>query len=178
MQLKKSMNKFGDNTFNGYVDKAWLDHNDHMNLGYYLIVFDRGTSGFYSRLNIGLSGKSTPDDSSKNTKFESMFTVEARVIYSKELLLDEQFHIETRILGYDHNKVHYMHWMIEDRTNEVCAINELIAVNVSMDTRKAVSFKANILSGLLALAKEHHNYPVPDQAGGMVRQIGYPTSLE
>lgn len=165
-----SMNMFGDVTYNGVVNNTWMDHNDHMNLGYYLIVFDKGTESLFTQLGIGSSGQAK--------WAESMFTLETRVIYSKELRRDERFRIETRILGYDHNKIHYMHWMINDEDGDVCAINELLSVNVNMNSRRSTPFRDESLQQLSILSQRHKACPAPEEAGGSIRRIGFPLIAE
>ncbi len=165
-----SMSGFGDITFKARIEESWLDHNHHMNLGYFLIVFDHGTGGLYRRLGIG--------ETRRIEIGETLFTLEARVIYLKELCLDDEFRIETRILGYDHNKIYYMHWMIDEKNGEVCAINELMGINVDITSRKSAPFNDETLSKLAALSREHEVYPIPEEAGGAMRQLGFPGLTE
>ncbi len=160
------MRERGEITYRGHIIGDWLDHNRHMNLGFYLVVFDNGTGGLYENLVIG--------EATRGTIGHSMFTLEARVIYLKELFIDDNIRIETRILGYDHNKIHYMHWMINEQNDEICAINELMGINVDINTRKSISFSDDTLSRLAILSTEHHNYPMPEEAGCSIRQIGFP----
>ena len=35
------------------VDDAWIDYNGHMNMAYYLLIFDRCLDFVYDQLNIG-----------------------------------------------------------------------------------------------------------------------------
>src|SRR5690242_2796218 len=39
--------------FRGKVEPAWIDYNGHMNVGYYVVAFDKGTDGLLDRLGLG-----------------------------------------------------------------------------------------------------------------------------
>lgn len=160
------MNKYGDITYRGSVKSEWLDHNNHMNSGYYLVLFDYGAEALYRRLEVGAA--------SREKIGQSIFALEARVKYKSELRCDDSFHLQTRLLGYDHNKLHYMQWVISDSSEEMCAINEFIVVNVDMKTRKSIPFLPETLKKLAYLADEHKKYGVSTEAGSSIKQIGFP----
>src|ERR1039458_5036664 len=60
----------------------WLDYNGHMNVAYFMLVFDHGTDAFYPLIGLGKpyrqrTGKST-------------FAVESHITYQRELSVNEE----------------------------------------------------------------------------------------
>ena len=158
---------FGEFTYKDHVRTEWLDDNGHMNLGYYLILFDASTEVLFTEAGIG-SGTPTPDR-------HSVFTLEAHMSYHNELLLGEAFYCRTRLLGYDHNKLRYAHWMFKEQGDELCATNELLSLNVDLATRRACPFNLAARKNLAKISKRHRGLgPLPDSLGATIRDIGFP----
>ena len=59
------------------VRPEWIDHNQHMNLGYYLVVFDFATDEFFRW--VGL------DQAHRQARQVTTFCLEAHVTYHREL---------------------------------------------------------------------------------------------
>ena len=61
------------------VEEAWIDYNGHMNVAYYIVLFDRGLDDAFDAIGIG------GDYRAREGK--SFFTVESHVSYLRELTL-------------------------------------------------------------------------------------------
>jgi acyl-CoA thioester hydrolase len=156
--------QYGELSYQGHIDKQWLDGNGHMNLGYYMVVFDSATGWLFGELGIGWQNRKAAE--------HSMFTLEAHITYSKELVLNQPFYIESRLIGFDHNKVQYIHWMFDSDTGEVCATNELLSLGTDMATRRSATFSAKTTKRLKTVADRHRQFPIPeDTIGRSVRQL-------
>ena len=161
------MSGYGEKTFEGRVEQAWLDHNGHMNVGYYVVVFDKGTDGLFEFLGVG--------ERAMEEHGETIFVLEAHVTYHKELILNQAFYIETRLLGHDHNKLQYIHWMYDKATGDLVATNECLCLNVDVNNRRTKRFREESLQRLVAFAERRKDMPLPpDAAGRAVRQLGFP----
>ena len=87
----------------------WLDYNGHMNVAYFMLVFDHGTDAFYPLIGLGKpyrqrTGKST-------------FAVESHITYQRELSVNEEVKVTTQLLGFDAKRIHYFHtmWHVEKK---------------------------------------------------------------
>jgi len=70
--------------FDGYRDVVrpeWIDHNQHMNMGYYLVVFDFATDEFLRW--VGL------DEAYRAAHAVTTFCLEAHVTYHREVRRDD-----------------------------------------------------------------------------------------
>lgn len=153
-------------TFSGCVEEAWIDLNQHMNMGYYLVVFDLATANFYRDLNIG--GVCHLEDG------HTIFSIESRICYRKELRLGEAFVIHSQLLGYDHNKVHYLHKMLTADDLELVAMNECMSINVDERSRKSTAFNDASVAGLRRARFEDEGLEMDPWVGQSLRQIQWP----
>ena len=153
-------------TYRGTVDEAWIDLNHHMNMGYYLVVFDLATSEFYHQLNIG--------GASHLESGHTIFSIETRICYRKELRLAQAFTVQSQLLGFDHNKVHYLHTMLTAGSHEVVALNECMAINVDEKTRRSTKFNQASSDGLRRAQTTDQQLEVDSWVGQGMRQIAWP----
>src|ERR1700677_4780428 len=83
------------------VRPEWIDSNGHMNLAYYVVVFDLATDRLYATLGIG--------DAYREATGRSCFTDETHTIYEREVRVGERLLVHTWLLGSDANRLHYFH---------------------------------------------------------------------
>jgi len=143
------------------VRPEWIDHNQHMNVGYYLVVFDYATDEFMSW--VGL------DAAHRAARAITTFCLEAHVTYHREVREGDPLRFTTHLLGHDEKRLHYIHAMFHAEDGWLAATNELMSLHVSRATRRAVAMAPEILARLAAIQRAHDALPRPPQAG---RAIG------
>lgn len=121
-----------DNAFSTVVKPEWIDHNGHMNVGYFVVAFDEATDNIYESWGIG---ESYPDASGC-----SVFTLGMNVDYLAELFEGDRIAIDTLLIDVDHKRIHYLHRMKHAETGKVAAYNECLCMNVDLTTRKSTAF--------------------------------------
>jgi len=137
--------------FDVYRDRVrpeWIDHNGHMNMGYYLVVFDLATDEFFRW--VGL------DDAHRRARGVTTFSLETHVTYQREVGEGEMWHAEA---GY------------------LAATNELMSLHVSLETRRAAPMAPEVLDRLGAILASHEKLPLPAQAGRSIGLEKRPTAL-
>ena len=77
----------------GEVLPEWIDYNGHMNLAYYIVLFDYATDALFDAIGIGRQYK---DSTNHGT-----FAVESHILYERELLQGERVRVSTQLLGAD-----------------------------------------------------------------------------
>jgi acyl-CoA thioester hydrolase len=144
------------------VKPEWIDHNGHMNMGFYLVAFDCiATNQFYHSMNIGVShiqglGKTT-------------FTLGANIDFIREVLAGDQLRFTSQLMDYDHKRLHYIHRMYHDTKGYLAATNECLGMYIDIDTRRSTTFNQEQMTRFeqeLALGKQH---PTPGEFG---RKLG------
>jgi acyl-CoA thioester hydrolase len=146
-----------------YTDRVrpeWIDENDHMNVAYYMLAFDRATDVFVERLGIGADYMASTGCSA--------FTVEAHICYLHELLEGEPLHISVQLLAHDAKRVHYVLFMHHADDGYLAATGEFMMLSVDLKTRRATPYPDDTLDRLGELMTTHADIPVPEQVGRVI----------
>jgi acyl-CoA thioester hydrolase len=114
------------------VRPEWIDSNGHMNLAYYVVVFDLATDKLYACLGIG--------DAYREATGNSCFTAETHTLYEREVLLGERLRVHTWLLGVDAKRLHYFHELFHADSGERSAVQELMALHIDMRVRRVTPF--------------------------------------
>lgn len=147
--------------FRAVVLPEWIDDNRHLNMGYYVVVFDQATDAFLAHIGLG------PAD--RERMGVTTFTLESHVCYLRELLETAPLRFTTRLLGFDPKRIHYVHEMWHGGEGYLAATNELMSLHVSRATRRAAPMAEEVLVRLEEVMRRHEGLPVPSQVG---RRIG------
>lgn len=142
------------------VRPEWIDHNQHMNMGYYLVVFDFATDAFLAW--VGL------DAGHRRDKRVTTFCLEAHITYHREVRVGAPLRFATRLLAHDDKRIHYFHEMYHATEHYLAATNELMSLHVSHDTRRAAAMAPEILTRLDEIQRAHDVLPRPPQVGRVI----------
>jgi len=146
------------------VRPEWIDHNGHMNMGYYLVVFDLATDEFFRWVGLG--------EAHRQTHNITTFCLEAHVTYHREVRRDDPLRFTTLLLGHDPKRIHYIHAMYHATEGYLASTNELMSLHVDLATRRGAPMDAAVLARLAAIQAAHDKVERPPQAG---RRIGLAT---
>src|SRR2546421_4606638 len=150
--------------FDRYRDRVrpeWIDGNGHMNVGYYLVVFDYATDEFLAW--VGLDGRHRQEHR------VTTFCLEAHVTYHREVRSGAPLRFTTLLLGHDAKRIHYFHAMYHATEGYLASTNELMSLHVDLGTRRGAPMAPEITARLAAIQAAHDKIERPPQAG---RRIG------
>lgn len=138
----------------------WLDYNGHMNVAYFVLIFDNGTNVFYPLIGLGQpyrerTGKST-------------YAVETHITYQKELGVNEEVLVTTQLLGFDDKRIHYFHTMLHAETRVQMATLEQLALHVNLTTRRVEPMPEASMQLLEEMWETHRNLPKPKEMGSVM----------
>ena len=114
------------------VIKEWTDYNGHLNVAFYVRIFDIAADVMLDNFNMGgISAK-------KNKK--TTFVAEMHTIYKQEVRLGEE--VETHLTYIDHDKkrIHYRLSMFHKEKKYLAATNEVLSLYVDLSQRKVIEF--------------------------------------
>jgi acyl-CoA thioester hydrolase len=164
-----------DDDFDGPFDRyrdivraEWIDHNRHMNMGYYLVVFDLATDAFLAWAGLGADHRRTHD--------VTTFCLEAHVTYHREVRAADPLRFTTQLLGHDAKRLHYVHTMWHAEAGYLAATNELVSLHVSGVTRRGAPMAVAVLERLARIQAAHDRLPVPVQVGRRMGLGARPTT--
>jgi acyl-CoA thioester hydrolase len=104
------------------VEREWVDYNGHMNVAYYVLVFDRGTDGLLDRLGLGAAYHAATR--------RTIYVAEAHVSYLSEAKEGEELVVESLLVAADAKRLRLFHRMRRSRGGLVIAENELLCLHV------------------------------------------------
>ena len=114
------------------VIKEWTDYNGHLNVAFYVHVFDLAADVMLDNFKMG--GVSAKKDK------KTTFVAEMHTIYNQEVRLGEE--VETHVTYIDHDKkrIHYRLSMFHKEKKYLAATNEVLSLYVDLSKRKVVEF--------------------------------------
>jgi acyl-CoA thioester hydrolase len=154
--------------FRTVVRPEWIDHNQHMNMGYYLVVFDLATDAFLDW--VGL------DAAHRREQAITTFTLEGHITYQREVRLDDRLRFETRLIGFDAKRIHYIHEMYHEAEGYLAATNELMSLHVSRETRRGAPMAEAVQQRLAAIKAAHDALPPNPNVGRVIGLTAKPTT--
>jgi len=140
----------------------WVDYNGHMNVAFYVLIFDHGMDAFLEHVGM--------DENLRQATGSSVFVAESHVTYVNEVMEGETVRVSFHIIGHDSKRLHMFLSMYRE-DGELAATTELMILHVNLNNRKVCSFPDHVLDQISSIAKIDAAEPIPDQVG---RQISVP----
>ncbi|MDH3350143.1 MAG: thioesterase family protein [Gammaproteobacteria bacterium] len=145
----------------GRVLPEWIDVNNHMNVAYYVLAFDRGVDALWSRFGI--------TDEHIREYQSSTFAVESHVIYRRELKLDDPFVVTAQVLAFDEKRIHQFQRLYHAGEHFLAATAEWMNLHVDLATRRVAPWPTTILEDIHKVAGAQGEWPYPHEAGRQMR---------
>ena len=115
------------------IVKEWTDYNNHMNLSYYILVFDLGAEVILSKFQMG-------EQAAKTTK-KSTMVVETHTTYNNEVKEGNEVDVYLSHLDHDKKRIHYKLEMYEKNKNVLSATTEVLSLYIDLNVRKVAEFE-------------------------------------
>ena len=116
------------------IIKDWIDYNNHMNVSYYLLIFDKfGADVLNDIFKMG--------EHSAKTTGKSTMIVESNITYNQELKVDEEVNVNLVYFDHDKKRLQYKMEMIHKKKNFLASTIEVLALYVDLNTRKVSEFE-------------------------------------
>ena len=121
------------------IIKDWIDYNNHMNVSYYLLIFDKfGADVLNDTFKMGeLSAKTTG---------KSTMIVESNITYNQELKIDDVVNVNLVYFDHDKKRLQYKMEMVHKEKNFLASTIEILALYVDLNTRKVSEFELDKVS--------------------------------
>ena len=116
------------------IIKEWTDYNGHMNVAYYVLIFDLfGAEILMDKFKMG-------EESAKKTK-KSTMVVESHITYNQEVKEGDE--VDVNLLYFDHDKkrLQYKLEMIHKEKKYVASTIEVLSLYVDLNQRKVAEFE-------------------------------------
>lgn len=124
------------------VRPEMIDYNGHVNVAFYVKLFDEGLDILFEK--IGLS------ENYIRTRNMSFFALEAHVRYLREVHLGDEVQMRLRVLDLDPKRIHYWMELVHAKERWLSATMESISIHMDMATRRPAPFPDDIMGRLEA----------------------------
>ena len=135
---------------NQIIKKEWTDYNNHMNMAYYVLVFDQIWEMILEKFKIG-------EQSAKTTNMSTM-VVETYTTYNNEVKEGDEVEINLTFLDHDKKRLHYKMEMIEKSSKKLSATLEMLSLYIDLNKRKVSEFaeeKVKLMDNFINLNKSN-----------------------
>ena len=131
------------------IKKDWIDYNNHMNMAYYVLVFDNVWEIILKKFQMG-------EKSAKSSNMSTM-VVETHTTYNNEVKLGDEVEINLTFFDHDKKRLHFKMEMIEKSSRKLSATLEMLSLYIDLKKRKVAEFeqeKIDIMEKFIATNKE------------------------
>ena len=115
------------------VKQEWVDYNDHMNMAYYVLIFDQALELALEKFKMG---ESAAKDLNRST-----MVVETNTKYLSEVKQGEKLDINMTYFDHDKKRLHLKMEMIEKSKKKTSATIEWISLYIDLNQRKVTEFE-------------------------------------
>ena len=113
------------------VIKEWTDYNGHLNVAFYVHIFDIAADVMLDNFNMGgISAK-------KNKR--TTFVAEMHTIYNQEVKLGEEVDTYVTYVDHDKKRIHYRLSMFHKEKKYLAATNEVLSLYVDLSLRECLA---------------------------------------
>ncbi len=146
------------------IKPEWLDYNNHMNVAYYVLIFDEAGVEWLSSLGLSQEFTAATDI--------SWMVLENHITYNNEVVLDQLVEVRAQLVDHDAKRLHLyfeMYAQTPDGDEYLSSTLEQMAMCVDLKLRKACEFPATVAAGIAELASSQKGLSQPENIG---RRIG------
>ena len=115
------------------IIKDWTDYNEHMNMAYYVLIFDKAWEIILERFKMG-------EHSAKTTK-KSTMVVETHTTYNNEVKQGDDVEIVLTYFDHDRKRLHFKMEMYEKSKKTLSATIEMLSLYIDLKQRKVAEFE-------------------------------------
>jgi len=136
----------------------WIDYNGHMNVSYYTLAFDQAFDEFLEDY-IGIGASYVA-----RSRFGPM-SLQQHIHYVGELLEDQGFFVDIRVIDADQKRIHLYGEMIAEEGEALAAVFEGLSINVDLDARRSAAYPDFAADRMARLIQAQSALPRPSRLG-------------
>ena len=115
------------------IIKEWTDYNEHMNMAYYVLIFDEAWETVLNKFKMG--------GSTAKTSKRTTMVVETRTTYNSEVKENAEVEVVCTYFDHDKKRLHLKCEMYEKETKTLSATMESVSLYIDLERRKVTEFE-------------------------------------
>ncbi len=133
--------------YNFTIPEDYLDEMGHMNVRWYLGIFDDAAVHLFRQL--GMTAKYFKANQT------GAFALQQFIYYWREVRLDETVSIYSRILGRSAKRIHMMYFMVNETNQTLACTLEGLGSHADLNIRRTSPYPAHIAGNIDVMLAEH-----------------------
>ena len=129
------------------IIKEWTDYNEHMNMAYYVLIFDEAWETMLNKFQMG--------GANAQINKRTTMVVETRTTYNNEVKENEEVDVYCSYFDHDKKRLHLKCEMYEKKTNKLAATMENLSLYIDLGKRKVTEFEQDKLEIMDSFIKEN-----------------------
>tara|TARA_B100002052_G_C15648446_1_gene491721 strand:+ start:26 stop:493 length:468 start_codon:yes stop_codon:yes gene_type:complete len=117
---------------NVIIKSEWTDYNKHLNMAYYVLVFDQAWEILLEKFNLG-------ENSAKSSGMSTM-VVEINTTYDSEVIAGDEVEVILTYFEHDKKRLQYKLEMIDKKSKKLSSTIEMLSLHVDLNKRKVAEF--------------------------------------
>ena len=118
---------------NQIIKKEWTDYNNHLNMAYYVLIFDKSWEIMLEKFKMG--------ETAAKTTMRSTMVVETHTTYNNEVKESDEVEIVLTYFNHDKKRLHFRLEMIEKSSKKLSATIEMLSLYIDLSKRKVTEFE-------------------------------------
>ena len=138
------------------VEPQWIDHNGHLNMAYYNVLFDHGVDQLWEKFGFG------PDYVA--TRKMTTFAAESHIRYLRELHQGDYVTCSLQLLDHDRKRFHFYQELIHT-DGWLSATAEGLTLHIDITGPRVAPMPDDVYARVTELAAQHATLPRPAAIG-------------
>lgn len=142
-------------TYRAVIPDSFRDENDHMNVTWYVYLFDQAAGGFFDLFGINRGYC--------EANLASTFALEQHVRYLREVRIGQAVTVRSRAVARSAKRFHFMQFLMIDETSVLAATEEAVGTHMDMRARRTSPMPASISAAYDRILEVHSrlSWPAP-----------------
>ena len=133
---------------NEIIKSEWTDYNKHLNMAYYVLIFDKAWEVILEKFKMG--------EHSAKTSGMSTMVVETNTTYDSEVKEGDEVEIVLTFFDHDKKRLHFRLEMIEKKSKKLSSTIEMLSLHVDLNKRKVAEFDQQRTKIMDSFIKENY----------------------
>ncbi len=147
------------------IHPEWIDFNGHLNMAYYMVLFDQTSDSAFSSLGMPPTYKSK--------RGLTLYTAEAHIRYVREVHLDDPITCTFQLIAHDAKRLHSWQELRHSDDGWLAATCEMMTLHIDTAGPKVAPMPDDVAEQVNEMQAAHAKLQVPDGMNGSIRVPGY-----
>lgn len=131
------------------IPDSYLDAMGHMNIRYYMALFDDGAWKFFNSLGM--------TETYYRENQAGAFALRQFITYVNEAHAGDKVAVHTRIVGHSEKRIHFIHFLVNETKNTVAATMEVLGSHADLQSRRTSPYPPEILANIAETLQAHQS---------------------